>query len=356
MIVPSYEIIIVFALFCVPLSWALPRDHALDAVSVWTMICITLLAPATALWLALIAVGLPILISRGALARGPVIAAVMLIVIGGLVVSRTLPDWGWIGVAYVTLRALHVLLEGWMGRITTLTVRDSLHYIFFLPALAAGPVNRLPHFQHQVRRRRWDVSQFFAGAERVGLGLLWIYVVAGRLLTRIAYEIDANFDGAEVEWWALWSGSAIGWVQLYFTFAGTTHVALGIALMMGLVLEENFDRPWAARNLPEFWTRWHMTLTHWVRDYVFRPVMALTRSPVTALVLAMLVVGLWHAFSLYYVLWAVWQSLGIIVSRLMMTRVPVHMPLRATQVLGPIFNLAWLSAAVPVMALLGVSP
>ena len=242
-----------------------------------------------------------------------------------------------------------------MGRITTLTLQDSLRYIFFLPVLAAGPVNRLPHFQHQLRRRRWEAGQFFAGAERMGLGLLYIYVVAGPLLTRLAHGVETGFGDAAEGWWSLWAGSAIAWVQLYFAFAGTTHVALGIALMMGLVLEENFDRPWIARDLPDFWSRWHMTLTHWVRDYVFQPVMALTRNPLLALTLAMLVVGLWHAFSLYYVLWAIWQSLGIIISRLMATRALLQMPERTAKVLGPACNLAWLSAAVPVMASLGVA-
>lgn len=355
MIEPSYEIVIVLALACVPLSWAVPREWAPDAVALWSAVCLTLLVPITALWLALLAVSMPAVIARGFMTRSSTIILGVMIITGGLVVSRALPEWGWIGMAYVTLRAIHVLLESWMGRITSLNLRDSIRYIFFLPVLAAGPVNRLPHFLHQLRRRRWDPAQLFSGAERVGLGLLWIYVVSGPILTRLDILIETILGNAAEGWWGLWAGSAISWIQLYFAFAGTTHVALGIAHMMGLVLEENFNRPWDARNLQDFWTRWHMTLTNWVRDYVFRPVTSLTRNPILALVAAMLVVGLWHAFSLYYVLWALWQSLGIVVSRLMTQHAPRQFPALASRLLGPVFNLAWLSAAVPVLALFGIS-
>ena len=78
---------------------------------------------------------------------------------------------------------------------------------------------------------------------------------------------------------------------MFFSFAGLTSLALGLSLMMGLKLEENFNRPWAAKNLIDFWSRWHMTLSNWCRDYVFYPVTAITRLPVVGLLLAMLAMG-----------------------------------------------------------------
>lgn len=354
MIAASYPLIIFLAACAVPVSWLVPRRFAFDAVALWTLICLAILSPVTAMWLALIVLALPLLFARPVLSRGIWMAGAAAVVVAGLVVSRIVPVWGWIGVAYVTLRALHVILDGWMGRIGAFGWRDSWQYFLFLPVIAAGPVNRLPHFQHQLRRRRFDAVQLFSGAERVGLGLVLLFVLGGPLFFRLDLRV-AEATATWPDFVMLWMGSAVDWVQLYVMFSGTTHVALGLALMMGLELEENFDRPWAARSLPEFWTRWHMTLTHWVRDYVFRPTVAATRNPVVGLVLAMLIVGLWHAFSVYYVLWAVWQSLGIILSRILVTRGPA-IPSLVSAVLGPLFNLGWLSAALPVLALIGVVP
>jgi alginate O-acetyltransferase complex protein AlgI len=136
---------------------------------------------------------------------------------------------------------------------------------------------------------------------------------------------------------------------MYFSFAGLTSLALGLSLMMGFKLEENFNRPWAARNLVDFWSRWHMTLSNWCRDYVFYPFTAVTRLPIVGLVLAMLAMGLWHASSAYYVLWAIWQSLGIFVTH-MVLRLPGGSLHRNTKLLiGTTSVFVWLTLTKPVV-------
>jgi alginate O-acetyltransferase complex protein AlgI len=120
--------------------------------------------------------------------------------------------------------------------------------------------------------------------------------------------------------------------------------------MLGLRLEENFDQPWRATSLVDFWKRWHMSLSSWVLDYVFRPVTALSRSPLLGLITAMLVIGLWHEFSLFYVLWSFWQALGIVLTRLVMRWLPLE---RVTGwpriILAPLGILFWLSLSQPVI-------
>lgn len=348
----GYHLAIVLALMAVPVAWLVPRRLAFDGVAAWTAVALGLLSPATLLWLLAIAIGLPFALRGGGGGRGPRAVVICVVLVAGLVVSRGLPGWAWIGGAFFTLRALHVVLDWWMGRMEAPGLRDSLRYFLFMPVIAAGPVNRLPHFQHQLRRRRWDGEMFATGAERLLRGLVLFYVVSGYVM----HEVQAGPDswGGDTPGFAtIWAVSAVSWVDLYFAFAGSTDIALGIALMTGLRLEENFDRPWASRDLVEFWTRWHMTLTHWVRDYVFRPVTALTRRPVLGLVAAMLVVGLWHEFSVYYILWSGWQSLGVILSRLARTASGDRRP---PPLVGTLAVLAWLSAARPVIAMFGVMP
>lgn len=347
--------VFVLALACVPIVWMTPKEFAFDAVAAWTLICLAFLSPASAIWLLSIAVFLPLALSFGQRRKVAVTIIFGLILLGAFVGARVSPGWAWIGGAFFTLRALHVVIEWWMGRHEAPTLRESLQYFLFLPVLAAGPINRFPHFQHQLRRRRWDAEMFFTGAERILLGLVWLYFVAGRVLRKVRFELSERTADLGL-FWQVWVDSVIDWVALFFVFAGATHLALGIALMMGLKLEENFNRPWSARTLADFWKRWHMSLSNWVLDYVFRPVSALTRQPVIALVAAMLVIGLWHAFTVYYVLWAVWQSLGIVISRILVSfRVFSWMPKWAALVLGPVVVLAWLSASRPVIeAVLGV--
>jgi D-alanyl-lipoteichoic acid acyltransferase DltB (MBOAT superfamily) len=96
-----------------------------------------------------------------------------------------------------------------------------------------------------------------------------------------------------------------------------------------------------------------MTLSNWVLDYVFRPVMAVTRNPVAGLFTAILAIGLWHDFSLYYVLWSCWQTLGVVLARVIPTR---FVSARAHVALAPVYILGWLSLARPIIALLGVRP
>lgn len=351
MINPDLFTLILLALACVPIAWAVPQYFAFDAVSIWTFFCLLLLSPATAFWLLSIAVLLPWALAVGRHAKGFTASIAGLTLVAALVGSRVTPGWAWIGGAFFTLRGLHIVMEWWMGRILSVGLRESLHYFFFLPVLSAGPINRLPHFQHQMRRRRWEPKQLLTGMERILLGLVWLYLVAGRGIPKLNFEVEQATSGL-APFWSIWASSIISWIELFFVFSGATHVALGISLMLGLELEENFNRPWASRNLIEFWSRWHISLTGWARDYVFRPLTALTRQPIVALIAALLVIGLWHEFSVYYVCWALWQSLGIVLSRLFLQRsASFQLPDWIGSTMGPLFVLAWLSAARPVIGL-----
>ena len=343
MIEAGLPLLMLLAALSVPVAWAAPRALAADAVAAWTILCVALISPATALWLLAVAAGLsPLLHLADAPGRRDLAAALACAaLLGAFAAARLSPGWGWVGGAFFTLRGLHVVAEWWMGRMAVPSVRDSLRYHLFLPVLASGPIHRAPHFERELRRRRWDPEMFWSGAERALRGLVLLYVCSGvleKLRDKVpVWNLPGFFDS--------WMDSTLAWIDLYFVFAGATDFALGVALMIGLRLEENFNRPWAARSLPEFWTRWHMSLTLWVRDYVFRPVLAMSRRPVLAVGAAMLVIGLWHEFSAYYVLWSGWQALGIVLSRI----VPPPPLGRAVAVLGPLGVLAWLSLARPVI-------
>jgi alginate O-acetyltransferase complex protein AlgI len=338
------------SLLGVALIWALPSSKGLNAVAALTLIAIALMSPASALWLAgttLITVSI-IRRYRSEKYRGLVVAIYGAFLAFLLFASREIPGIFWVGGAYFTLRHLHVLIDWWMRRLQIPTTGQYVRYSFFLPVIMAGPIHRLNHFQRQVGRQRISTSNLFNGAERALFGLAQAVVISSWLLRRLRGSSEHYSEN-----WPLffqrWIEGGFDWLQLFFSFSGLTSLALGISLMMGLKLEENFNRPWASKNLIDFWTRWHMTLSNWCRDYVFYPVTAITRLPLVGLLMAMLAMGLWHDNSAYYILWAVWQSLGIFLTHLILRFGSGLLPPKAGKVIGPISVYLWLTLTKPMV-------
>jgi alginate O-acetyltransferase complex protein AlgI len=351
--------LVLLSLAAVPLAWALPRAWAMDGITAWTAGALLLLAPASACWLVGASVLTPLVLrwGDGVRMRGAVAAAWAGVLLAAFVSARLAPGLTWLGASFFTLRHLHVVCEWWMRRLPTPGLREHLRYQLFLPVLLVGPIHRIDHFNRQCERRRWDPAEFFCGAERVLVGAFMAFVVGAWLVKGAARRVGEALAASDA-FVRLWAVSALEWVELYFVFAGLSAVALGTARMLGLRLEENFDRPWQATSLLEFWRRWHISLSRWVQDYVFRPVMAASRNALLGLLAAMLAIGLWHEFSLYYVLWSFWQVLGVLVTRqLAQAGARWRLPARAAAVAGPLLVLGWLSAARPViLALLELLP
>jgi len=345
------NLLIMMSLASVAVAWVVPAKWALDAVAAWTALTLAVIAPASGLWLLATATVTPLALGLGERTgrRDLVAAIVSLALLVAFVAARLTPGILWVGGAFFTLRALHVVGDWWMGKLVVPSFRGHLRYQLFLPVIVAGPIHRFETFERQASRRIRDWAMFFGGMERVLVGAFSAFVVGGQITSRIATVVASRTQ----PWPAFfhdWAQSLTEWIALYFTFAGFTSIALGASLMIGLRLEENFDRPWAARNLIEFWMRWHMTLSRWCRDYVFRPVVAVTRNAFVGLALAILAIGLWHEFSIYYVLWSIWQVLGVVLTRVALQRLPIaRVPEPARAVLGPLSVLFWLSLARPVI-------
>jgi alginate O-acetyltransferase complex protein AlgI len=354
------------ALISVGVFWTLTERYRQDGVAAFTALALLLFAPATAaVMLASIVAVQQAMAWADRSGRKTAATAVTIVMLTAVFfVSRELErvfavQWLMLGIAYSTMRHIHVLAEWRLGRIATPSLRDYCHYHLLLPVLMAGPIHRLPHFQRQCERRRWSAKEFFSGAERALLGFALVIVVGEYLIRGKIGTLLGPEEGRGL--FKLWLASAIDWLYIYATFAGLTGIALGFCLMMGLRLEENFNRPWLARDLVQFWTRWHMTLSHWCRDYVYQPVAMWLKSPLIGIFCAMLVLGLWHGTSWYYVLWGPYQAIGIALSHgYARSNDPLRLgrlPEAVKAVLAPLAILAWVSSARPVIAaIIGVSP
>lgn len=212
-----------------------------------------------------------------------------------------------LGVSYWTLQAASYLLDVHAGVAPPERDPDALAlHLAFFPKLLQGPLERAGQLLPQLHAlRRPAVADLAAGAPLVLWGLFQKVVVADRLgpLVDAVYGAPTRFDGLPLVL-ATWLLAA----QLYYDFAGYTDVARGVARMLGVGLSRNFDAPYAARSVAEFWRRWHMSFSSWLLDYVFRPLQLGLRDWRTwgtplALLATFLASGLWHGTSFTFLAW-----------------------------------------------------
>ena len=194
---------------------------------------------------------------------------------------------------------------------------DFACYAAFFPQLVAGPIVRSQHFLEQIQKPVSSNPQRF----RLGLTLI-IYGLAKKLIVadNVAVHVDSIFsDGTHLQNTALiWWGALCFGIQIYCDFSAYTDIALGSAHLIGIDLPENFKAPYAATSPQDFWRRWHISLSTWLRDYLYIPLGGSrggTRVLVVALMGTMLLGGLWHGASWNFVLWGAVHGLLLLIHR-----------------------------------------
>jgi alginate O-acetyltransferase complex protein AlgI len=195
-------------------------------------------------------------------------------------------------------------------------------YILLFPQLIAGPIIRWRDIAAQLPARDRRLADFSYGARRFVLGLGKKVLIANTL-GRIADEIFA-FPAAELTTPLAWLGLACYTLQIYFDFSGYSDMAIGLMRMFGFRILENFNYPYIARNVREFWRRWHISLSNWFRDYLYIPLGGNQRGERRAyanLVIVFLLCGLWHGASWPFVLWGAWHGAFLVAERAGLDRV-----------------------------------
>lgn len=187
-------------------------------------------------------------------------------------------------------------------------------YIVQFPHLVAGPIIRFRELQQQLLHPRPGAKRFARGTIRFCIGLAKKVLIADTL----AVGVDAVFPvgGASIGY--AWCAAAAFALQIYFDFSGYTDMAIGLAMMLGFRFPENFDSPYRAITLTEFWRRWHMTLSRWLRDYVYIPLGGnrLGRERTAAnLLVTMLIAGAWHGAGLGFILWGLMHGIVLAIER-----------------------------------------
>jgi len=238
----------------------------------------------------------------------------------GLVAGWPLPEAGLglpVGISFYTFQTLSYTVDVFRGQ-----QRPERHfgrfalYVAYFPQLVAGPIERARRLLPQLERSRpFDRRRLASGLRLAAWGLFKKVVVADRLaeVVNIVYADPEGFGGfAHLVALLFFS------TQLYCDFSGYSDIAIGIARTLGVDLVDNFDRPYRARSMGELWSRWHISMTTWFRDYVYRPLGGSRRGPWTTarnILIVMVLSGVWHGAKWSLVLWGLLHAVILIAER-----------------------------------------
>jgi alginate O-acetyltransferase complex protein AlgI len=168
--------------------------------------------------------------------------------------------------------------------------------------LYIGPINRFQSFLKDNQRKRWD-SQFFSyGLERILYGLFKVAFLGNYLISLKLSNYSENFI-ISYPWLYQYIQMVVFYLNAYFQFAGFSDIAIGLSALFGYRIMENFNYPFVASNIAEFWKRWHISLSEWCNEYVFQPILSISRSFIISIFFSIIVLALWHEISYKYILW-----------------------------------------------------
>jgi alginate O-acetyltransferase complex protein AlgI len=247
-----------------------------------------------------------------------------------------------LAISFFTFEFVHVLVDIYLKKITRLNALEFVVFTMFFPTLVAGPIKRYQTFAPQVRNLVTPDSQtFMLNFYRVTLGLAKKMIVADSMQPFIAPLLIPGAPYGQLDYIV----AALAYsVKIYFDFSGYSDIAIGVAGLLGFAIPENFDMPYRRANISLFWRHWHISLSSWVRDYVFIPLGGSRRSAILTgfnLFVAMGLAGLWHGANWTFVIWGLWHGLGLASHRVWsQTVVP-----RVALLSRPSAAIAWLSTA-----------
>ncbi len=226
-----------------------------------------------------------------------------------------------VGISYIGFKFMHVYVDYRAGDVGTIEPLSFLSWLLFFPSIVAGPMQRYQDWQEQFGRRGLTLDEAVWGLRRILLGLVLKVGIADNIH---GLTLPAMSPGmlATAPWISIVAAAMVYSLYIYFDFSGYCHIAIGTGVFWGIRLPENFNNPYVARNLAEFWNRWHITLSEILRDYLFYPLtLGLKRSPrlrkwpavATALppLTTFLLAGVWHGAGVTYVLYGAIHGVGL---------------------------------------------
>ena len=208
-----------------------------------------------------------------------------------------------LGISFYTFQSMSYTLDVYWGRVSAIrSFIDFACYVSMFPQLVAGPIVRFSEVADQLRSRTHTVTKFARGVAFFSVGLAKKVLLANPC-GKIA---DLAFDAGSLHAIDAWYGVTAYAFQIYFDFSGYSDMAIGLGLMLGFVFPKNFDSPYLSQSITDFWRRWHISLSTWLRDYLYVPLGGSRKGPLRTyanLFIVMLLGGLWHGAAWNFVVW-----------------------------------------------------
>lgn len=269
--------------------------------------------------------------------------------------------WEWqrvllpIGLSFIILQAISYLIDVYRG-----VVRAQRNLVWFgaysamFGQLIAGPILRYEWIERELARRSASWADFSTGARRFMIGLSMKVLIADTL----SPLVDAAFLLPSPTFWDSWLGCLAYSLQLFFDFAGYSAMAIGLGQMLGFRIPENFNNPYLAASIQDFWRRWHISLSSWIRDYLYIPLGGNRKGPgrtYVNLVLTMAIAGMWHGSdNANFLLWGLAHGLALAGARLWSAHNLPPVPVVLSRVSTLLFvAMAWVIFRAPDLASAG---
>lgn len=230
------------------------------------------------------------------------------------------------GISFYTFQTMSYTIDMYLKRTERArTFLDFALYVTFFPQLVAGPIVRAQDLISQFyEEKRATINQFIWGLFLLTIGLFQKVVLADTLLSDTADTIFGSksiLNGLDA-----WAGTLAFSGQIFFDFAGYSTCAIGISLMLGIILPDNFRYPYASIGFSDLWRRWHISLSTWLRDYLYIPLGGNKHGIIrmyAALMITMLLGGLWHGAAWTFVIWGALHGIYLVVERMLKNKIHI---------------------------------
>ena len=233
-----------------------------------------------------------------------------------------------IGISFYTFQILSYTIDLYRGEIEL--QRNYLAfstYVTLFPQLVAGPIVKYAEIDRQLTQRSADMSDLAQGIRRFSCGLAKKLLIGDALAA--GYEYYKSALSVQPTVLGAWMVAILYSLHLYYDFSGYSDMAIGLGRMFGFSFPENFNYPYISQSIGEFWRRWHMTLSHWFRDYVYIPLGGNRRGWLLQcrnLMIVWLLTGLWHGAGWNFILWGLYFAVWLILERLFLKQILERTP------------------------------
>lgn len=230
-----------------------------------------------------------------------------------------------VGISFYTFQTLSYSIDVYRRRINaTHSLSDFALFVTFFPQLVAGPIVRASDFLPQLKSpKRVTLEAIGWGAVLITIGLFYKQVLSDAVFGPVADQVFAMEEAVSFQ--AAWSGVLAFTGQIFCDFAGYSIIAIGVARIFGFRLPDNFNAPYAALGFSDFWRRWHISLSTWLRDYLYISMGGNRRGSFVThrnLLITMLLGGLWHGAAWTFVLWGAMHGVYLIIERILRATAP----------------------------------